>query len=32
MAKKLVRQKLEALKELIHLQAQVGDILDTKVI
>lgn len=32
MARKLVRQKLEALKELIHLQAQVGDILDTKVI
>jgi len=31
-AKKLVRQKLEALKEMIHLQAQVGDILDTKVI
>lgn len=30
--KKLVRQKLEALKELIHLQSQVGDILDTKVI
>ncbi len=32
MAKKLVRQKLEALKEMIHLQTQVGDILDTKVI
>jgi len=31
-AKKLVRQKLEALKELLHLQAQVGDIVDTKVI
>lgn len=31
-SKKLVRQKLEALKELIHLQAQVGDIVDTKVI
>ena len=31
-AKKLVRQKLEALKQLIRLQAQVGDILDTKVI
>lgn len=31
-AKKLVKQKLEALKELIHLQSQVGDILDTKVI
>ena len=30
--KKLLRQKLEALKELIHLQSQVGDILDTKVI
>ncbi|HET6767684.1 MAG TPA: NAD(P)H-dependent oxidoreductase [Chitinophagaceae bacterium] len=30
--KKLIRQKLEALKELIHLQSQVGDILDTKVI
>ena len=30
--KKLVRQKLEALKELIHLQSHVGDILDTKVI
>ena len=31
-AKKLVRQKLEALKDLIHLQSQVGDILDTKII
>ena len=31
-AKKVVKQKLEALKELIHLQSQVGDILDTKVI
>jgi len=31
-AKKLLRQKLEALKEMIHLQTQVGDILDTKVI
>ena len=31
-AKKLVRQKLEALKEMIHLQAQVGDMLDTKII
>lgn len=30
--KKLIRQKLEALKEMIHLQSQVGDILDTKVI
>src|SRR5688572_11043934 len=32
MAKKLVRQKLEALKEMISLQSQVGDILDTKII
>ena len=32
MAKKLLKQKLEALKEMIHLQTQVGDILDTKVI
>jgi len=32
MAKKLIKQKLEALKELIHLQSQVGDVLDTKVI
>ena len=32
MAKKLVKQKLEALKEMIHLQTQVGDIIDTKVI
>ena len=31
-AKKLIRQKLEALKEMIHLQSQVGDVLDTKVI
>jgi len=31
-AKKLLKQKLEALKKLIHLQSQVGDILDTKVI
>lgn len=31
-AKKLIKQKLEALKELIHLQSQVGDALDTKVI
>ncbi|HEU4859327.1 MAG TPA: NAD(P)H-dependent oxidoreductase [Chitinophagaceae bacterium] len=30
--KKLVKQKLEALKQMIHLQSQVGDILDTKVI
>jgi chromate reductase len=32
MAKKLIKQKLEALKEMIHLQSQVGDIIDTKVI
>jgi chromate reductase len=32
MAKKLLKQKLEALKEMIHLQTQVGDIVDTKVI
>jgi len=32
MAKKLIKQKLEALKEMIHLQSQVGDVLDTKVI
>ena len=32
MAKKLLRQKLEALKGMIHLQSQVGDIVDTKVI
>jgi len=32
MAKKLIKQKLKALKEMIHLQSQVGDILDTKVI
>ena len=31
-AKKFLKQKLEALKEMIHLQTQVGDILDTKVI
>jgi chromate reductase len=31
-AKKLLRQKLEALKELIHLQTQIGDVVDTKVI
>lgn len=30
--KKLVKQKLEALKELVYLQSQVGDVLDTKVI
>lgn len=32
MAKKLLKQKLEALKEMIQLQSHVGDILDTKVI
>ena len=32
MARKLVKQKLEALKEMIHLQSQVGDVLETKVI
>jgi chromate reductase len=32
MAKKLLKQKLEALKEMIYLQSHVGDILDTKVI
>ncbi|HEX6168083.1 MAG TPA: NAD(P)H-dependent oxidoreductase [Chitinophagaceae bacterium] len=32
MAKKLLKQKLEALKEMIHLQSQVGDVLETKVI
>jgi len=32
MAKKLVRQKLEALKEMIHFQSHVGDIVDTKII
>ena len=32
MAKKLVKQKLEALKEMIHLRSQVGDVLETKVI
>ena len=32
MAKKLVKQKLEALKEMIHLQSHIGDIVDTKVI
>src|SRR4026208_2390151 len=30
--KKLVRVKLEALKEMIHLQSHAGDVLDTKVI
>ena len=32
LAKKLVKQKLEALKKMIHLQSQVGDVLETKVI
>ena len=32
MAKKLLKQKLEALKEMIQLQSHVGDILVTKVI
>jgi len=32
MAKKLLKQKLEALKEMIHLQSQVGDIVDSKII
>jgi len=32
MAKKLLKQKLESLKEMIHLQSQVGDIVDSKVI
>jgi len=32
MAKKLLKQKLEALKEMIHVQAQVGDIVDSKII
>jgi len=32
MAKKLLKQKLEALKKMIHLQTQVGDVLETKVI
>jgi chromate reductase, NAD(P)H dehydrogenase (quinone) len=32
MAKKLIKQKLKELKEMIHLQSQVGDVLDTKVI
>jgi chromate reductase len=30
--KKLLKQKLEALKDLIHLQSQVGDVLDVKVL
>ena len=32
MAKRLLKQKLEALKEMIQWQSQVGDVLDTKVI
>ena len=32
MAKKLLKQKLEALKEMIQLQSQVGDIVDNKII
>lgn len=32
MAKKLLKQKLEALKEMIHLQSHIGDIVETKVI
>jgi chromate reductase len=32
MTKKLLKQKLEALKEMIHVQTQVGDTVDTKVI
>jgi chromate reductase len=32
MAKKLLKQKLEALKEIINLQLQVGDIVDSKII
>jgi chromate reductase len=32
MAKKLLKQKLEALKEMINLQLQVGDIVDSKII
>ena len=32
MAKKLIKQKLEALKDMIHLQSQAGDIVETKVI
>jgi chromate reductase len=31
-AKKYLKQKLQALKDLIHLQSQVGDLLETKVI
>ncbi len=32
MTKKLLKQKLEALKEMINLQLQVGDIVDSKII
>jgi len=32
MSKKLLKQKLEALKEMIQLQSQVGDIVDNKII
>jgi chromate reductase len=32
MAKKLLKQKIEALKEMINLQLQVGDIVDSKII
>jgi chromate reductase len=32
MAKKLLKQKLEALKEMIQLQSQVGDLVDNKII
>ena len=32
LAKKLVKQKLEALKEMIQLQSQVGDFVDNKII
>jgi len=32
MAKKLLKQKLEALKEMIQLQSQVGDIVENKII
>ncbi|HJS53256.1 MAG TPA: NAD(P)H-dependent oxidoreductase [Chitinophagaceae bacterium] len=31
-AKKLIKQKLEGLKDLIHLRSQVGDVLETKVL
>ena len=32
MAKKLLKQKLEALKEIIQLHSQVGDFVDNKII